>query len=140
MRTRGSHTTTDSSSYRALARGSARATMISLLAIRIVTASAHGFGETVGPEPRARSAMAEETKSSASTPPSTEAWLLPSPPLAPPGGRVIEVSTEPQLQAAIRSLRSDTTILVAPGTYVLTSTLTLSGSLRNVGIRGISDN
>jgi hypothetical protein len=63
----------------------------------------------------------------------------PAPPLPPPVGAVIRVSTEPQLQSAVRSLRSDTTILLAPGTYVLTATLSVSGSLRNVGLRGATN-
>src|SRR5689334_20020110 len=47
----------------------------------------------------------------------------PAPPLPAPTGRVVPVSSEPGLQAAMRDLTSDTTILIAPGTYVLTRTL-----------------
>ena len=57
---------------------------------------------------------------------------LANPPLPAPSGAVIKVSTEPQLQAAVRNLRSDTTNVIAPGTYVLTSTLSFGGSLKNV--------
>ena len=61
----------------------------------------------------------------------------PAPPLAlPAGGVVVRVSTEGQLQAAVRGLRSGTTILLAPGTYRLTRTLVVSGTLTDVGIRG----
>ena len=63
----------------------------------------------------------------------------PAPPLPPPAGAVVNVSTEPQLQAAVRSLASNTTIVIAPGTYVLTSTLYVRG-VTNVGIRGATDN
>ena len=62
------------------------------------------------------------------------------PPLPAPSGAVIKVSTEPQLQSAVRNLRSDTTIVIAPGTYVLTSTLSFAGSVKNVGIRGATNN
>ena len=64
----------------------------------------------------------------------------PAPPLPPPAGRVVRVSTEADLQAAVRALSSNTTILVAPGTYRLTNTLQISGTLANVGIRGDSPN
>ena len=37
------------------------------------------------------------------------------PPLPQPTGTVIPVSTEQQLQAAVRSLSSGTTVLIAPG-------------------------
>jgi hypothetical protein len=63
-----------------------------------------------------------------------------APGLPPPSGRIVNVSTEGQLQQAVRSVTSDTTILIAPGTYQLTSTLYVNGSLRNVSIRGASGN
>jgi len=63
-----------------------------------------------------------------------------APPLPPPGGTVVNVSTVAQLQNAVQGLASNTTIVVAAGTYNLTSTLWVrpSGStaLANVGIRG----
>jgi Right handed beta helix region len=62
----------------------------------------------------------------------------PAPPLPPPTGRVVRVSTEPELQAAVRGLTSNTTILVRPGSYRLTNTLQIAGTLTNVGIRGDS--
>src|SRR5438270_128629 len=49
------------------------------------------------------------------------------PSLPPPTGAVVTVSTEPQLQSAIRQLASNTTILIAPGTYQLTCTLYING-------------
>ena len=53
---------------------------------------------------------------------------------------VVRVSTEAALQAAVQALRSNTTILIAPGTYQLTSTLSISGALTNVALRGDSEN
>ncbi|OLB63488.1 MAG: hypothetical protein AUI11_01215 [Acidobacteria bacterium 13_2_20CM_2_66_4] len=61
------------------------------------------------------------------------------PSLPPPSGAVVTVSTEPQLQSAIRQLASNTTILIAPGTYQLTSTLYINGAYTNVAIRGSAD-
>jgi len=63
-----------------------------------------------------------------------------SPPLPAPTGKVTRVATEPQLQSAVRNLASDTTIVVAPGSYVLSGMLSISGRLRNVGIRGATNN
>ncbi len=63
----------------------------------------------------------------------------PAPPLPAPTGPIVNVSTEPQLQAAVRALTSNTTIVIAPGTYVLTSTLYVKG-VTNVGIRGATNN
>jgi len=62
------------------------------------------------------------------------------PPLAAPPGTVVNVSTEPQLQAAVAQLTSNTTIVLAPGTYKLSSTLYINGSYSNVGIRGATNN
>ena len=62
------------------------------------------------------------------------------PPLPPPGGTVVQVSTEAQLQSAIGGLRSNTTIVLAPGTYTLTSTLWINGTFSNIGIRGATNN
>ena len=64
---------------------------------------------------------------------------IPAPPLAPPSGTVVNVSTEPQLQAAVQALASDTTIVLAPGTYQLTSSLYINGTFTNVGIRGATN-
>lgn len=70
--------------------------------------------------------------------------LSASPPSAPalprPTGRIVNVTTEAELQQAVRGLVSDTAILIASGTYRLTGTLHVSGALRNVTIRGASDN
>ncbi len=65
-------------------------------------------------------------------------WQSP-PKLEAPKGRVVRVRTEAQLQDAVRNLRSGTTILIEPGTYRLTSTLHVRGGVKNVAIRGISD-
>src|SRR5882724_6400363 len=62
-----------------------------------------------------------------------------APPLAPPGGVVVNVSTAPQLQAAVQHLRSNTTIVLAPGTYPLTDSLSINGNFTNVGIRGATN-
>src|SRR4051812_42965836 len=66
--------------------------------------------------------------------------LLKSPPLhggsLPLTGAVVRVSTEAELQAAVQNLSSETTILLSPGTYALSRTLSISGALTNVGIRG----
>jgi hypothetical protein len=64
-----------------------------------------------------------------------------NPPALPaPAGRVVNVSTEAQLQAAVKTLTSGTTILIAAGTYKLTATLYVKGTLSNVVIRGASNN
>src|SRR3989442_3727736 len=61
------------------------------------------------------------------------------PPLPAPGGHVVAVSSEAQLQSAVTRLASNTTILLAPGTYDLTRTLSINGNFTNVAIRGASD-
>jgi hypothetical protein len=62
-----------------------------------------------------------------------------APPLPLPSGPVVNVSSEPELQRAVRSMQSNMTIVIAPGTYVLTGTLALS-NLTNVGLRGSTGN
>jgi hypothetical protein len=66
-------------------------------------------------------------------------WMQP-PPLPAPSGNVVTVSTEPALRAAIQNLASNTTIVISPGTYTLTSTLYIGGSLTNVAVRGATNN
>jgi hypothetical protein len=63
-----------------------------------------------------------------------------APPLPPPAGSVVNVSTAAQLTAAIGALSSNQTVVIAPGTYVLTSTLWVSGSIANAVIRGATNN
>ena len=63
----------------------------------------------------------------------------PAPPLAAPAGAIVNVTTEAQLQSAVRSLASNTTVVIAPGTYVLSRTLYVKG-VTNVGIRGATGN
>lgn len=53
------------------------------------------------------------------------------------GSRVVNVSTDEQLQAAMGNLRDGDTILLADGTYNLTSSLYINGR-NNVTIRGTS--
>jgi hypothetical protein len=60
--------------------------------------------------------------------------------LATPSGTVVTVSTEPQLQAAVRTLTSNTTIVITRGTYFLSQPLYVHGPLSNVTIRGASAN
>jgi hypothetical protein len=52
----------------------------------------------------------------------------------------VNVSTEAQLQAAVNGIRSNTTIVLAPGTYNLTSTLWINGGYTDIGIRGATNN
>jgi hypothetical protein len=59
-----------------------------------------------------------------------------APLLPPPDGPLIRVGTEPELQAALRRLRSGVTLVLAPGVYHLTRSLYVGGPLANVGIRG----
>jgi Bacterial Ig domain len=50
--------------------------------------------------------------------------------------QTIEVSTEPQLQAALASLTSGSTVILAPGVYRLTKSPVIAGALTGVVIRG----
>jgi hypothetical protein len=65
---------------------------------------------------------------------------IPPAPLPPPAGTVVHVSTLAQLQNAVASLASNTTIVVAAGTYNLTAPIYINGSFTNVGIRGVTGN
>ncbi len=62
------------------------------------------------------------------------------PPLPPAEGRVVHVLSEPMLQEAVRQLASNTTLVLARGTYRLTSTLWIRGTLTNVAVRGATGN
>ena len=64
----------------------------------------------------------------------------PAPPLPPPSGTVVNVSSESQLRAAASNLTSNTTIILAPGIYVLQDTVYINGTFSNVGVRGASGN
>src|SRR5262245_8273133 len=64
----------------------------------------------------------------------------PAPPLPPPSGAVVNVSSESQLRAAASNLTSNTTIVLAPGVYVLQDTVYINGTFSNVGVRGASGN
>jgi hypothetical protein len=58
----------------------------------------------------------------------------------PLSGAVVNVSTTQQLQNAVAALSSNTTIVLAAGTYNLSSPLYMNGSFTNVGIRGATGN
>ena len=61
---------------------------------------------------------------------------VPPVPLPAPSGQIVHVSTLVQLQNAVASIASNTTILIGPGTYNLATPLYINGSFTNVGIRG----
>jgi Right handed beta helix region len=63
-----------------------------------------------------------------------------APPLPAPRGTVVRVASERELQQAVDRLTAGTTIVIAPGTYVLSETLVLNGSFANVTIRGETNN
>ena len=65
---------------------------------------------------------------------------VPPVPLPAPSGQIVNVSTLAQLQNAVASIASNTTIVIAPGTYNLAATLYINGSFTNVGIRGATGN
>ena len=69
-----------------------------------------------------------------------EIWGRPQCAERPPiQGKQVHVSTVPELQAAVRNLRSDTSILLADGIYDLENTLHIQGGLEGVQIRGASE-
>ena len=53
---------------------------------------------------------------------------------------IVPVSTEAQLRSAVATLASNTTIVLAPGTYTLSATLTVTGPLTDITIRGATGN
>lgn len=59
--------------------------------------------------------------------------------LPPPSGNIVNVSNAAQLQNAVDNLTSNTTILIADGTYVLTNTLNIR-AVGNVALRSTSGN
>ncbi len=72
----------------------------------------------------------------------TPALTIPpeAPPLPSPSGTVVSVSTVGQLQNAVAALASNSTVLIAPGTYALTQTLRIRGGISNVALRGATGN
>ena len=64
------------------------------------------------------------------------AALRATPTLSSPTGTIVKVSTTSGLNAALLALKSDTTIVLAPGTYQLSTTLRINGAFSNVGLRG----
>lgn len=71
------------------------------------------------------------------TTPTTTPTVQRCPPLPAPTGRIVNVATVAELQAAVNDLTAGTTILVADGTYDLTNTLNLRG-VNNVTLRSAS--
>jgi hypothetical protein len=71
------------------------------------------------------------------TPPLTLACHAPA--LPAPGGPVVSVANDAQLQAAVGALATGTTIVIQPGTYSLSSTLVLNSGVQDVVIRGATD-
>jgi hypothetical protein len=69
-----------------------------------------------------------------------EAKLPNSAPDLPLTGNVRHVSSVAALQSAVASIRSNDTIVIAPGTYTLTSTLWINGTFSNVTVRGATNN
>lgn len=59
---------------------------------------------------------------------------------AVPQGSTVNVSTVAQLQAAVGSLTSGTTIVIAPGAYRLTQELRIRNGVTNVTVRGATSN
>ena len=53
---------------------------------------------------------------------------------------VVRVTNEAALQEAVKNIQSNTTILIAPGVYQLSETLTIRGAVSNVTLRGDSEN
>ena len=71
------------------------------------------------------------------TPSHTSGSACNAPPLQLTGTRIVNVSTESQLQSAVANAQTGDTVVLADGTYNLTSTLYLNGK-NNVTIRGNS--
>jgi hypothetical protein len=61
-------------------------------------------------------------------------------PLPLPTGTIVQVSTVGELQSAVANLTSNTTILIADGTYDLSNSLIIDGGVPDVTIRGESGN
>lgn len=61
------------------------------------------------------------------------------PPLSPPSGTIVNVTTVAELQAAVNNLTSNTTLLIADGTYDLTNVLNIR-NVNNVTLRSASGN
>ncbi len=73
-------------------------------------------------------------------PSGASAWISKTaPPLPPPTGPVISVSTVAELESAVANLVSGTTIMVEPGTYKLTRVLVFD-AVDSVAIRGATGN
>ena len=66
--------------------------------------------------------------------------VRPAPPLPPPAGPVVNVSTVAALENAVATLTSGTTIVIAPGIYQLTQTLRIRNGVVDVALRGATGN
>jgi hypothetical protein len=60
----------------------------------------------------------------------------PPPPAPPTGPTTIAIDSETGLRSALAALRSNTVLLLAPGTYQLTAPLTVTGGVQDVELRG----
>src|SRR3989454_927206 len=83
------------------------------------------------------SAITNATTRNTPPPPPTSGSACSAPPLPLTGTRMVNVSTEAQLQNAVANAQTGDTIVLANGTYNLTSTLYLNGK-NNVTMRGNS--
>ena len=74
--------------------------------------------------------------------PSSAQPVLPptAPPLPAPSGTVVNVATVAQLQSAVASLTSGSTVVIQPGVYRLTSELRIRNDVTNVALRGATAN
>ncbi|PCJ60251.1 MAG: hypothetical protein COA79_08755 [Planctomycetota bacterium] len=63
-----------------------------------------------------------------------------APALAAPTNTVVNVSTAAELWTAVQNVASNSTIMIAPGTYNLTNTCNFSNTVTNVTIRGSTNN
>lgn len=66
--------------------------------------------------------------------------LRPVPEVASPSGTIVKVSTTTQLAKAVKAIKSNTTIVLAKGTYKLSATLKIAGAFKNIGLRGATAN
>ena len=71
--------------------------------------------------------------------PASAGPAVPPSPL-PVTGTIVNVATVQQLNSAVAAMSSNKTIVIAPGTYQLTSPLYVNGSFTNVTIRGATGN
>jgi hypothetical protein len=80
--------------------------------------------------------VAANTTAAARTATLTIASLVYTVSQSAPTAQTVMVTTEPELQAAFAAVASNGTVIIAPGTYRLTSTLQVRGALSGVTIKG----